>query len=492
MDASFVDINHDVYVYATYMMDSSIMVADGVDLYAPNISVMGSYTIENFGIITGNINVCAGCQLTIHNMGTFNASFGLESGASIVQVVSNPADMNLVEFDTHYELHVVGADGLDLSDVLTFGTDADSILLRDSFIIWDVYDANLDKLNLDGNIKIKINNIDAYSNVPILSDVPDDVNVRIVTDESNLLFAVRTYVADNNLYVTRVRETDYIKILDNDVGAFINYLRNDGAAAPLLDALDSATTIDAINSIVQNSGRISPINLMKPIHMFNDFEMLNFNSDVGVGTDCLLSDDFYLTGVNLAFGADIDKFKFGVRTYLDYLSATDSFDEFSAYVIGMTAHGNYHVHDILVRGALGANISAFDMDNVFDGNGASDNPYGFSWYSAMDVGYVYSIDDVFIMPYVGMATEYMKILSDNDRILSMRGGLNIGYRFNVLGISYDYSVYTNLDTDGDVVTGVRVGFMSDMDMIGGHGEIGFIDNEIGRGYKIAAGIDFKF
>lgn len=493
MDASFVDINNDMYVYATYMMDDSIMIADGVDLYAPNISVLGSYTIENFGTITGDINVCAGCQLTIHNMGVFNATFDLESGASIVQVVSSPTDMQSINFNTDYDLHVINAEGLSLSGILAFGADADSILLRDSFVVWDVYDVNLDKLNLDGNIKIKIDNIDVYADVPILSDVPDNVNVRIITNESNPLFVVRTHVVDNNLYITRVRETDYTKILSNDVGVFVNSLRDDGTAASLTGALDNATTMGAINNIVQNSGRLSPINLMKPIRMLNDFETLNFNPDVGIGADYLFADEFYVTGLNLTLGTGTDNFNFGFRMYLDYIMATDSFDEFSASVLGMTAYGDYRMHDIVVRGALGANMSVFDMDNVFDGNGASDNPYGFSCYGAMDVGYLFDADNnIYLMPYVGVATEYMKILNDNDSALTMRGGLDIGYRFSVLGILYDYSAYANMDMDGDVVAGVRVGFMSDIDMIGGHGEIGFVDNEIGRGYKITAGIDFKF
>lgn len=493
MDASFVHIDRDLYVYETYLMNSSVIVADFVDFDAPNIAVMGSYTIENFGTITGNINVFVGCQLTIHNMGVFNATFDLEPSASIVQVVSSPTDMQSINFNTDYDLHVINADGLSLSSVLAFGADADSILLRDSFVLWDVYDVNLDKLNLEGNIKIKINNVDSYANAPILTGVPDGVNVRVISNESNPLFVVRTHVMDNNLYVTRVRETDYTKILNNNVGAFVNSLRDDGAAAPLVAALDNATTMGAINNIVQNSGRLSPINLIKPIRMLNDFETLNFNPGIGIGTDYLFADEFYVTGLNLTLGTGTGNFNFGWRMYLDYIRATDSFDEFSASVLGMTAYGDYRMRDIVVRGALGANISAFDMDNVFDGNGASDNPYGFSCYGAMDVGYLFDADNnIYLMPYVGVATEYMKILNDNDSALTMRGGVNIGYSFSMLGILYDYSAYANLGVDGDVMAGARVGFMSDIDMIGGHGEIDFVDNEIGRGYKITAGIDFKF
>ena len=62
----------------------------------------------------------------------------------------------------------------------------------------------------------------------------------------------------------------------------------------------------------------------------------------------------------------------------------------------------------------------------------------------------------------------------------------------MLGIIYDYSVRANIDTNTDVFIAGRIGFMSLIDMIGGYAEVGLIDNKIGQGYKISAGLDFVF
>lgn len=489
MDAAFESI-YSMVGDGTYTMDQNVYVVSGGEFAVSDIVVMGSHIIVNDGFIESDIEINDGCRLEIYNRGIFNASFSLGNNASVVQVISNESDLSSIDFDVNYSVRIDGVDGLRLSDIMRVGSGAEEILLTDSFVVWDVYDLNLDNLKLSGDIKLKFNDIESIQGRSIISNVAPGAHVQIVSDETQkTIFAINTYVENENLYMHLVRETDYTKIFDNNLGGFINSLRLDGSANGLVDALDDAISMDDVDKIMAESVRIAPINLMDSVTIINMFNMNDFGDGFGVRGTYVMADDLDVYGV--AFNTDVSNI--GVRIYANGISTENYGDKYSGLMFGGDLRAHYENDIGFVRGMVGGSVTSFDISNVFDGIKAIDNPTGYSMYAVFDVGRRFEFDTGFYFaPYFGGTVNYVAVLNQNESEYLGRTGVEAGYSFEMLGIEYDYSVRTNLDTNTGAFIAGRIGFMSVMDMIGGYAEIGYINNEIGQGYKITAGIDLKF
>jgi hypothetical protein len=166
--------------------------------------------------------------LEIYNRGRFNADFNLQNNASIVQVVSQSSDLNKIDFNVDYSVRVDNADGIKLSDIIRIGANAKEVLVRDSFVVWDVYDIGMLDIKLNGDIRLEIQDVESVIKIPLLYDVSPYARVRVVSSAGlNPMFAVNTYVENDNLYAHLVREQDYTRFMDYNVGLFINSLRDD-------------------------------------------------------------------------------------------------------------------------------------------------------------------------------------------------------------------------------------------------------------------------
>ena len=485
------------YVYGldgsgTYYMDTDAVFVAGANIAVPDIVVMGSHVLENNTYVNTNISLCDGCRLEIHNRGVFNVNFTLADGASVVQVVTTAADVNPINVNVDYELHVVDANGIKLSDVMRIGSGADEILLHDSSVVWDM-DAVAD-LNLTGNINLIFNDIEAVIGRPILSGVDSDAYIRVVSNGTiNPMFALSSYIEDGKSYLRLGRETDYTKILDSKLGGFINLLRGDVSSGGLIGALDNAMSVDSLNKIMADSMRIAPINMMDVVAAFDLIDLNNFDYNSGFGTSYLMLDKSYAYGAFVNANINVGNVTAGVRGYVNSLSLSDSFDALSGVMFGGNVYGRYEDDFAFVRGILGGNLTRFNVTNVFDGNGSVDNPMGYSFYGAIDFGRVLDFrNEIFISPYVGATANYMSILHMDNKSCDGRIGVDIKYDFDLLGVDYDYGIHTSMNTDGEFVFGINAGFISEIDMLGGHVAIDYIDNKIGRGYKISAGLDLKF
>lgn len=493
LDASF-DYIYGMVSDGTYFMNKNVVVAHGTSLAVSDIVVTGSRILVNNGLLDSDISICDGCRLEIYNRGTFNANFSLEGNASVVQVVSEKSDLNPIDFNVGYDVLVLGADGVKMSDIMRIGVAADKIMWRDSSVIWDVYDVYTDNINLSGNVKLDVYNIESVLNVPFLVDVSSDAYVRVMTDGNlNPMFSVQSYVENDDAYIRFVRETDYTRFLEPNIGAFINTLRSDRNADGVMRALDDAKSIDAINEIIADSVRMAPINLMKSIVTFNAFDANDYHSILGVGAMGVVAADSYSYGAVINTGFSLKDIDVGVRGYVNSLSGTDDYDRFSGVMLGTSIHAKYEYNSAFVRGLIGANMTRFDISNVFNGNKSVDNPIGCSVYGAMDIGRRFDLEEGFyVAPYAGMVMDSVRILHQKETDYLWRFGSDVGYSFSALGIKYDYMLRANVGVNTDMYIGGVVRFMSEFDDVGGYVDFGFLDNEIGRGYKISAGVDFKF
>lgn len=477
-----------------HYMDRNIIVASSGVFVVPEIVLTGTRVLENNGVVDTDITVCENCKLEILNRGIFNADFTLADGASVVQIVSDESDMMAINIDVNYDLLVRNANEISLADVISFGNSADEIVFSDSLVIWDVNEINVNNITLVGDIRLDVSNIESLlnGNIPLKMDA--GARVQIMSGErENSMFALVPYTQNSNVYARFIRETDYTKFLDYRVGAYINSLRDSGVADDLLYGLDNALSMRDIDEIMADSVRIAPINLMRSIAILNTLDMNNYMTGLRGDVMTFVGDDVYAYGIMLNHVFDFMNVNLGVRGYINAVGGTDGYDEFSGGSLGANLYA-YYKNDIgFIRGMLGANVTRFEIADVFDGTDSVDNPVGYSMYGGMDMGRVFNFDNgIYVAPYVGVTANAMEILHQNESDYFGRVGMDAGYAFDVLGIKYDYSLRANIDSGANVFVGGRFGFMVDVDMIGGHAEVGYIDGETGRGYKITAGIDLKF
>ena len=487
------------YIYGmnnsgSYFMNTDVVVVAGAKVSSADIVVMGSHVLENNGIVSSDIDVCDGCRLEIYNRGVFNAKFTLGDGASVVQVVTDDIDINPLGINVDYNLRVIDADGIKLSDIMRVGEDANEILLRDSSVVWDVANSENANLKLSGVIKLEFDDIKSVIGRPIVSSVTTDTYLYVTTNGVLApMFSMNSYVENGSAYLQLVRETDYTKFLDNNLGEFINSLDADLSAIGLRYRLDNAMSMNEIDKIMADSVRIAPINMMDTVAVINAMDMNSFDYETGAGGNYTVIDDNYAYGVFANGNINLGKFSAGIRGYANSLSLIDSFDVFSGFMFGGNVYAKYEDDSNFVRSMIGGNITRFDITNVFDGWRGVDNPTGYSIYGAFDAGHRFEFRDGFMVSsYVGATVNYMTILHMDDSIFSGRIGVDAVYGFKVLGIKYDYAIRTVLNTNNEISLGGRIGFMSEFDMVGGHVAIDYLNSEAGRGYRISAGMNIKF
>ena len=487
------------YIYgfvgdSTYFMNKNVVVVDNAEFIVSDIVITGSRVLENNGIINSDIDVCENCVLEIYNRGRFNADFNLQNNASIVQVVSQSSDLNKIDFNVDYSVRVDNADGIKLSDIIRIGANAKEVLVRDSFVVWDVYDIGMLEIKLNGDIRLEIQDVESVIKRPLLYDVSPYARVRVVSSAGlNPMFEVNTYVENDNLYAHLVREQDYTRFMDYNVGSFINSLRDDSSAIGLLNALDGAMSINDINKIMADSMRLVPINMMNTVAMLNSFDVNNWDYKSAIGPSYIKVGDSDAYGAFVNTNVDVGNIKIGARGYVNSLNLNDSFDSYSGVMYGGNIYAEYGCDFNFARGIVGGNITHFDITNVFDGVRGVDNPTGYSMYGVIDIGRRFDFENgIFIAPYVGMGTNYMTILRANDSVVAGRVGIDVAYDFEMFGINYDYGIRAMINTDNEIIIGGRARFVSDIDMVGGHIAIDYTDNETGRGYKITAGMNFMF
>ena len=487
-------IDFDVSASNYYNITESTFVAPGVYVEAPDIYITDSLLLDNAGTIIGNINVCQKCQLDIINSGELNVVFSVADGAIVNQIISNKAHMVSIDLDSGLNLTVQDMpDAVSFTDILNVSGDADVITFRNTNVIWDSPGFITSNVKFEENVVLRVTDSMKIIGVPLIDNVSVVGNLTIDADINNPMFEVVPCVDNGTMYLGLVRQTDYTKFMDYDVGYFINSLRYDAYADSFIDALDGAQSVDVINEIMAESVRMSPINMMDVVRVFNMFDANDFGNDLGVGATYILGDDFNLYGGGLIGRFGLTDLEIGASMYLNLFDATDKYDEYNGKMFGAKIYTKYNFDNMLFRGLIGGNITKFNLDNIFDGKTSVNNPDGKSIYGSMDLLYkFYDDNSVYAFGYAGTYYGWASILENKVTDNFGRFGAEVGYTHEIMGLRYNYSLNFGVTTDVDLMFGVRARYQSVIDSIGAHASIDFIDNKIGRGYKIAAGIDFKF
>lgn len=462
-----------------FSFSNNTLITNGGGLEADRIEINSSMIISNNGSINSDIFVCAGCNLYFKNSGKFTGTINLAPDAKLTQIITCSDDLTHLNVNADFDILVKNASDISLNEIISLNGAAGKITLADSAF---VVNSNMPKfrrmiftpeIELRGIIIIEAADATDILNNPLLSNVSGNGIVYINTPDRDPLYVLRGTVEGNSLVVNLVRSTDYATILGDSRGAFLNSLRDAGGDDRLFGALDTAKTMDELYSIMKDSVRINPINLMRPTKILNTIEMMHMSAagkdeNFTVAPVFVVSDNFTTHGLRAAVGGKITpNFGFEIFGRADTSEYKDDINEFSALTYGGGIKINYENPDIgFVHATGGASISRFEVGDVFDGTDATANPHGVSFYASGAAGREFTIGNLFsAAPFIGFNTQYFRVLRQSEFNISAITGTDLKFRINYDGIRYDYESRIYASNDGMIGAGFGIRIKSDADSI---------------------------
>ena len=496
------DLTGDLVVGANYDVGDDVIVQENVLFEAHDINVTDSLRISNFGEIRGGINICSGCVLELQNSGVFNANVSLQSGARLVQVISSSESATDIGLLSGFDVSVRNADNLDLTRIIQVASNANALEISNSQINAGNMTgfSALSGVSLDGNIMLSFDDV---SNVPVLlfSDVSGDAVVRVESNMLDRLYSFKTYKIDNDIFVRLVRSTDYARILNNDMGRFLNDLRSSHIDDKLFSKLDVASSINEINSIISHSVRLNPIKLMQPLSLINSYkaqEIMHIDEDTVFGIEpiAIFSSDVFMNGIrpNASFNISKD-LHLKLSGYVMNIDYSDNLNDYDALAFGLGADIQYDLlNSNFVRAHFVGGKSYFDVGPVFADGKVVNNPDGTSMYASGDFGHTFRLDSGYILsPFISFGTEYMAIVDTSDFHSYGAVGTDIGYEYKFDGLQYNYSGRVMVRTDGTIGCGMNFWVWSIFDAAGADMHIGTIyNNDFGTSLMLSLNGRFVF
>lgn len=491
--------------YNHVSLNENLIVTDTGTLNANRIDVDGSILISNHGVINSDFYVADALRVYVKNSGIINGEFRLGENTNLIQVIESVDDITGINVDSNFDILVHDAENVSLTDVISIADCADKIILDNSTLFLN--DANRNRINISsptieivGDVVLKLNSSNGMNySVPVLRNVSGSGSVRFDAPDMNPLYKAVASINNGDLYMSIARETDYARILKNDVGNFLNNLRHDFPNDKLLTALDNASNMGDLNSIMSGAVRLHPIKLMEPVRRMNLFDMLStwrYGNASGVysNADVMFSDSDFGGRVKIAVVDDVTNILYAAITgYAGKIDVSDDINDFLAYVYGANIATHYDDGTVIGNLSVGGNYTSFDVGPVLDGKDVVHNPDGISGYMSMDVGtYVLRNNSVTIASYVGGLTNYMSVLGDSDISALANLSAEINWSEHTFDILYDYGLRGSVLTDGAFYANTYVKFMAPFDNIGAELNFGFLHDGNGINYKISISAHMLF
>lgn len=457
-----------------------------------DINVKRTLLIENDGVLAGRINICDGCTLLLQNDGDISGvHFVPGAHARLTQVIFSESDVTYLDTDMNYVILVKSPDGLSLNQIVDIAGPDAKIVLENTSLVLDSIITDAPEIKLSGNVDLVLKGV--TGDVPLLDNVDGDGVLNVYATTDNALMITRAEIVNHKLYVQMLRETDYVKILQNPTGEFLNSLRSVHPDDKLLRALDRAGGMRELRDIMSRSVRLRPINLMRPVRAMDAMDMFSGAmmgiSGFSLSPDFIYNDDFYAGRVRLGLGGRVtDTITVGGAGFVGYIDATDDINDFSASVFGGNAYAIYEDGDFIGRVMLGRTVAKFDTDFIFTGHGIDSAPRGTDLYGMMDFGVrMNPADDFVFAPFVG-GTASRTAVSDNA---VNKFDANIGGDITTSGgtddFAYDYGLRMRASARGDVGAALRISFWSWPDGAGVDMDVGIMRNDFGTTYRASVG-----
>ncbi|HOY47232.1 MAG TPA: hypothetical protein PLZ05_01350 [Alphaproteobacteria bacterium] len=494
--------NFDVFNDLTVFEDSAI--------YSTNLNIKNSIYLQNLGEITSNVFVCDGCRLNVQNSGIMSGDISLGEHSELVQVIKMNSDitqMNVINSD--YSILIQGGELVNLSNVLPISGGTSKIVLDNTVILIDNVTSdttvrNITPRNVEllGNVKIKLNNSNELNGALLLSNVSGDGAVTVDVYGLDPLYNAMVERRDSDIYLKIYRETDYQKLLGDSRGEFINNLRTSSPYNPTIRAIDRAGSISEIYGILGKSIILNPINLMRPIKLFNEFENTRFseikNRRKSESVSAII-EPIYIFSNGLSMYAakstiinTTRNFLFSISGYGGYFNVSDDINEYSGSFYGGDIRVRYDNKYMWMDNKFGYTKSDFNAGTILEDNTVINNPQGNMIYGFSNIGVKFRYDGFYLSPYVGFGSTQESVAHEYDS--SVFGNIGCVFGFNVMnmGLLYRYSAFINSQTDKIISGGLKMEVWSIDDAAGGSLIYQVIQDEIGLSNKISFNLKFSF
>lgn len=497
--ADYVDGNLSGQIYN--FQNDSIILENAVMDYE-RFNMFDTVTVENHGTVFGDIYVCHGCSTAIRNSGYIDGTVRVDGYSEFNQVILDVTDITNIKVDGDYTVVVHNADMIPVESVLDVSSDAIKIVVKNSTL---TLGSPIDGLShspviFSGENMIYIGDVDMFLTSPVITNIHGDGAIHFCSDNINPLYALHSYIADDNLFVKMVRETDYSKIFNNDIGIFLDRLRTESPGDKLLIKMDSATSVFELNKIMSLSARLHPEMLMDGVKILDAFEsdFVSVPADdfnMNLSPILIVGDDFYTYGMRLGTGGGISENLFvAAGMYAAMTDYADDVNEYLAEIYGANFRAVYYLNDdYLLHGIMGASFARFDIGPVWDDGAVVYNPNGLHTYGATDLGRHINFDNsVSAIPFVGIEAGRVSVAGYAESYFDVRAGINLKYSFEMIGLRYDYGALVMTTTGGDIHAGIRLGLWSSADDAGADVGICSIRDADKTSYKLTVKGKFLF
>lgn len=487
---------------ADLMVFYDTVISDSVTV--SNMNIMNSANITNNGTIKGFVGVCYGCDVRIENSGSMDVVFDIPNSSRVVQLVHDNSDLNSIGATGNFEILVETAERLSWANLRDISTWADKIILNNSSLEINgadnevAIDTVTPNIELQGNVILYIDDVFAFSGIPVLSNVSGNGNLSIYTENMNPLYKYDSYILNDEVYVEVSRETDYLKVLGNDRGAFLNELRDIKPNDKLLKYLDAASSMTEIEDVLSKSVRFAPMNLMNSVRVLNSFEindLSNSSDGISVSPFYVFTDEQDISGINVNVGYELyKKIWAGITVYAAKTEFLNDIDEYEASLYGGNVHIAYIDNVFLARMMVGMTNSEFDIGPVFNEGNTIVDPEGKSSYSVADLGFNFDVNKkIKISPFLRVGFDSIEIADLINKETITGAGADILLDAETYDINYKYGLNFSAYTNGQINAAFKIDVNSIADKAGGNIEVGLLHDEFGNNsYKVSVGINFKF
>lgn len=418
------------------------------------IDITDSMYIENHGIINGNL-FSEDYTVSINNMGIIN---GTVTAPNVTWIIKSEDAVNNIPTVTSQNFSVTVQDilagsnfdhGINLNQLQNLN--ADSFDITNSAIIIDNYS---DWQNWNANVSLSQATL-------IINDFSDLVSGQVINHVANQL--------DVSAIILNGAQGTYSIELVGQNTVILNI-------TPISGGENNLFTMPPISNTYQNNTSLSyqfnPSILMRPIRVINNFLLVDslfsdMESGVGIKPFYIMSDDTNSAGTKLYLNNKYHDVYHSLSLHLNSFNYKNEFNDFSGIVYGGDINIKKYMDSFWIKGLIGGSIISFKTDSIFVGGNTKNNPTGYYVYGGIDGGYDYKFDEnITIAPLVGVTFERFGVTNFSDNDINMRVGGNAKYKFDVDGISYEYSVSGLVNTNCDLIGMAKIGFISVADKVG--------------------------
>ncbi len=446
--------------------------ADRIDV--DKLYLKSSMHILNDGwFMADDVYVDSGHDIEIENhsenmkLGTIHAD-----GSSVVQLITS--NNSVTDIGANLDIVVRDATDVSLNKLLDISDGVKNITFKNSDLYMDEF-VNFENIEITflNDVNIILRSVADVVDTPVFHGVLDTAPLTITAKDINPMFALQPYNINGTVYVRIVRETDYTRFMDEDVGAFLNSLHVVDNASKFMREMNAAQDMNEIHNVMRRGVYTNPILLMRGVralHANMMFDLPNkIDNAITIRPFTIFGDNENTYGVrggaHVAFG---DNMSVGVHVHMGQMHWNDEINEYSSNMFGGGINLNWDNDRIVGRGAIGVTMATFDIDAVYDNGEIYDAPIAHAFYAGGDLGARFMLsDDMEIIPFIGVTGDSGHIANSSDSDFDANAGADFGFNGAAYDVHYRYSLRGRVSVNGEIGVGGRIALSSDVDGIAG-------------------------